>query len=127
VSQLDRDCRDQSRKYLAAMFEHIRETESDAQEVLGNSWMYNLSAYRELFPPQYTQQMPISNVAEYHYLALWGQCYDRYWQVNKTAAGVLLERAARVNHPKDVLSCFPLQIRTPRAPIEQFFLFYEKK
>ncbi len=39
---------------LRDMFSHIRSKHSQARFVRGISWLYNLNAYKRLFPPDYT-------------------------------------------------------------------------
>ncbi len=47
----------------------------------GRSWLYNLDAYRRLFPPQYAHlAMEIAD-GEFQFLSLWGQFLQRDGQV----------------------------------------------
>jgi hypothetical protein len=42
---------------LRAMFEHVRREESQATVVMGISWLYNIEAYRRLFPTRYIESV----------------------------------------------------------------------
>jgi hypothetical protein len=43
----------QRRAELAALFAHAKATAPESAVVRGVSWLYNLNAYRRLFPPAY--------------------------------------------------------------------------
>ena len=66
---------------LRRMFQHIKDNVSVAKTVKGNTWLYNLEAYRRLFPPDYTAQMEVNESHVFQFLSLWGQFFDRNWQV----------------------------------------------
>jgi hypothetical protein len=86
------------------MFAHICYHVPEARTVSGNSWMYNLEAYRRLYPPQYTATLPISEEDEFQYLALWGQCFDRDWNPKKEIAQVLVTTGASQSENSAMLS-----------------------
>lgn len=109
---------------LRRMFAHIRCHVPEAQTVRGNSWMYNLEAYRRLYPPQYTATLPISEEDEFQYLALWGQCFDRDWNPKVETTQVLLQRIDQLDDLTDLRFCFPYQIRQPECSIAEFYAFY---
>lgn len=109
---------------LAALFRDVRENASGAEVVQGNSWLYNLEAYRRLYPPAYTSDMEETPHDEFGYLALWGQFYDRDWEPRPGPAAALLAAAGRVEGEEDVLGCFPLRVLRPRCAIGEFFRFY---
>lgn len=110
---------------LQRMFAHIREHVPKAQTVRGNSWAYNLAAYRRLYPPVYTATLPVSDEDEFQYLALWGQCFDTNWQPKNTVAQTLLARVDRLETLADLRFCFPYQIRQPSCSITEFYSFYD--
>lgn len=123
-SSFDAGRADESRRELGAMFRWIREREPEAQTVLGNSWMYNLRRYRELYPAEYTACLPESHEDEFQFLALWGQFFDREWRVRRDRASQLLEAVGQLRRIEDLRRCFPLQVLMPSCPIEPFFEFY---
>jgi hypothetical protein len=46
---------------LREMFGYIRTHHQSTRTVRGGSWLYNLEAYRRLFPPEYDTRRPFSN------------------------------------------------------------------
>lgn len=109
---------------LRRMFAHIREHVPTAQMVLGNSWLYNLDAYRRLYPPAYTATLPTSTEDEFQFLALWGQCFDANWQPKAEITQGLLARVHTLEKLADLRLCFPYQIRQPRCSITAFYTYY---
>jgi hypothetical protein len=109
---------------LSQMFGYIKWHVPTARTVLGNSWMYNLEAYRRLYPPAYTHNMDISSADEFQFLALWGQCFDSQWQVRSDIAAELLQRLDALSNLVDLRLCFPYQVLQPRCAIDTFYDFY---
>jgi hypothetical protein len=109
---------------LGRMFAHIHASVPAAQTVLGNSWLYNLVAYRRLYPPAYIAQLPMSDEAEFQFLAFWGQCFDRAWNPKPAITCAILERLARLTDLDELRWCFPYQILQPTCPIAIFYEFY---
>jgi hypothetical protein len=110
---------------LRQMFAHIHTHVPAAETVLGNSWMYNLPAYRRIFPPAYTADCPMSDEAEFQFLAFWGQCFGADWNPKPNIAAGILERLSQITHLDDLRWCFPYQILQPSCPISVFFRYYE--
>lgn len=106
------------------MFAHIRQHEPQATTVRGNSWLYNLHAYRRLFPPAYTAVLPESEEGEYQFLARWGQLFDRAWDARQPEGERFLQALEQLTSLDDLRHCFPYQIRQPRAAIAHFYAFY---
>jgi hypothetical protein len=113
------------RAELSQMFAYIKQHVPAARTVLGNSWMYNLDAYRRLYPPSFTQTMTSSNEEEFQFLALWGQCFDSGWQVRIDIAAELLRRVDALTNLANLRWCFPYQILQPRCAIDEFYAFYQ--
>lgn len=112
------------REELRRMFTHIRQTVPEAATVHGNSWLYNLPAYIRLFPPNYTLEMEENTDGVLQQLVLWFQCYDRFWEIKPGIAATLLQCVDQVNDLADLRFCFPYQRLRPRAPIADFYAFY---
>jgi hypothetical protein len=110
---------------LCAMFAHIRQHVPEATVVRGNSWLYNLEAYRRLYPPVYTALLPESAEDEFQFLARWGQLFDRRWAVREPEGDRFRERVAALADISDLRHCFPYQILQPRSPITSFYSFYK--
>jgi hypothetical protein len=109
---------------LRQMFHHIREHVPLVQTVLGNSWLYNLVAYRRIYPPAFTTNLPATAYEEFQYLALWGQCFDRNWQPKDEITDELLRRVDRLADLAALQSCFPYAVLRPQCAISEFYRFF---
>ena len=103
------------------MFVHV----PSAKTVEGHSWLYNLAAYTRLFPPSYTHDMKENPYGVLDQMVLWYQCYDRFWEVKPAIAAELLQRVEKVTDLADLRHCFPYQRLRTKAPIAEFYTFYE--
>lgn len=76
---------------LAALFAHVKRTLRQPLRVVGASWLYNLDAYRRLFPISY---LATAHVIDHRFqrMPLWGQFLDRYGEVKENMARPFLER-----------------------------------
>jgi hypothetical protein len=86
--------------------------------------MYNLEAYRRLYPPAYTAELPESDEGEFQFLARWGQLFDRRWEVRQPHGEAFLRKLAALASLDDLRFCFPYQILQPRCAIAHFYTFY---
>ncbi len=109
---------------LTSMFQYIKDNVSGAKTVKGNTWLYNLEAYKRLFPPEYTAQMVANESREFQFLSLWGQFFDRNWQVKNLLANELLNRIDALNSLANLRFCFPYQSLMPELNIQAFYDFY---
>lgn len=109
---------------LRRMFSHIRAVVPTATTVMGHSWLYNLPAYTRLFPPSYTSHTEENPDGVLSQLVLWYQCYDRFWGIKTDIAATLLQRVDEINDVNDLRLCFPYQRLRVRAPIADFYTFY---
>ncbi len=105
------------------MFVHVHEHVPEARMVRGHSWLYNLAAYRRIYPPIYTTTMPAVLDDEFQYLSLWGQCFDRHWQPKQAVTHELLRRLDSLDDLADLRFCFPYQVRLPRCKIGDVYTF----
>lgn len=112
------------RAELQRMFVHVQDNVPQAQSVRGHSWLYNLDAYRRLYPPLYTEAMPTANHDEFQYLSLWGQCFDRHWQPNPAVTAELLHRVEQITDLAALQSCFPYAVLRPQCAIEAFYHYF---
>lgn len=122
-SALGSDRRDQRLAELAALFEHLRRTSDRAARVVGASWLYNLDAYRRLFPGSYLATARVA-ARRFQYMPLWGQFLDRHGEVRESVTRPFLDRLARQSDVDDLDRCFPLQVLTAEAPAQEFYEFY---
>ena len=114
----------ESLENLKKMFEYVKHNIGGAKTVRGNTWLYNLDAYRRLFPPEYTAQMVENKSHVFQFLSLWGQFFDRNWQVKDSLANELLNRIAALNSLENLRFCFPYQALMPQFNIQAFYDFY---
>ncbi len=95
----------------------------DAIAVHGSSWLYNLEAYRRLFPMEFGLSVRTDTP---HLIArsLWGQFLRFDGRLNEERAVVFLERLNRLEDEHQHAQCFPHQILLTQAPIDLFYDFY---
>ena len=108
---------------LAALFEHVKRSPGPAPRVGGVSWLYNLEAYRRLFPGAYVATAHA--VADrFQHMPLWGQFVDRHGAIKERIARQFLERVERQASGDGLDRCFPLQALSVEAPVQDFYDFY---
>lgn len=122
-SPLARAVAPRRRAELAALFAHLGPRVSPETPVVGASWLYNLEAYRRLFPPGYVSNArPIPRA--FRSMALWGQFVDRHGEVRRSMAESFLDAVAGASHLEDLGRCFPLQALNVTAPASEFYELY---
>jgi hypothetical protein len=119
VSPLSPQRTEARRAELAALVAHVERTQPYASLIAGVSWLYNLEAYRRLFPESYLASAKVAD-GRLRNMPLWGQFLDHRGQVKETAARTLLERAARHGDIATLAQCFPLQPLALEAPRSVF-------
>lgn len=108
---------------LTSLVGHIRSMHGEAvKEVAGVSWLYNLTAYRRLFPASYVASAAVAE-NKFRNMPLWGQFLNRYSGVRKGAVTVFARRLSGRTNINELGQCFPLQPLAVSAPIEAFFEF----
>lgn len=108
---------------LRALFGQVKRTVPDTVRVIGASWLYNLDAYRRLFPPSYVASAHVLR-DRFQRMPLWGQFLDRRGAVRESAARPFLEGLARQRGMDGLERCFPLQALGVEAPVRDFYDFY---
>ena len=108
---------------LAAMFRHLRDLLPSNATVVGGSWLYNIEAYRRLFPLAFLATAQVG-ANEYQFMAQWGQFLDRHGQIKPTIAGSFLDQIARRATGDSLEDCFPYPVLRLEAPIGPFYEFY---
>lgn len=108
---------------LAALFEHVRRTGSEPLRVIGASWLYNLDAYRRLFPGSYLATAHAIG-GRFQHMPLWGQFLDRRGEIKETTASQFLERLERQSSLDGLDRCFPFQVLSVQASVTEFYDFY---
>jgi hypothetical protein len=122
-SPLSMECRDRRLADLAALFAHVRSAGRPSLRVTGASWLYNLGAYRRLFPESYVAAARVLG-DPFRHMPLWGQFVDRHGAVRESMARPFRERLRRQSGVDDLNECFPLPVLSPRAPVRAFYDFY---
>jgi hypothetical protein len=111
------------RAELAGLFEHVKRTAHRATRVIGASWLYNLEAYRRLFPNSYlatARPMPRC----FQHLPLWGQFLDRHGAVREKPTREFLDHLERQSSADGLDRCFPFQALSVDAAVQDFYDFY---
>ena len=108
---------------LAALFAHVKGSPGPPPRVRGVSWLYNLAAYRRLFPgPYVATAQPVAG--RFQHMPLWGQFVDRHGAIKDRTARQFLDRVERQASPDGLDRCFPLQPLSVEAPAQDFYDFY---
>jgi hypothetical protein len=118
IERLDRRLAD-----LAALFAHVKRTLPQPLQVVGASWLYNLDAYRRLFPASYLATARVID-HRFQHMPLWGQFLDRYGEIRKSMTSQLLERLERQSSVDSLDQCFPFQVLSVEASVAEFYDFY---
>jgi hypothetical protein len=108
---------------LTALFEHVKRTERQPLQVVGASWLYNLEAYRRLFPASY---LATARGLEHRFrhMPLWGQFLDRNGEIKENMTRPFLERLERQSTLDSLDHCFPFQVVRVEASVLEFYDFY---
>lgn len=107
------------RAELDALVAHARKTQPYASQVHGVSWLYNLPAYRRLFPASYLASATVAD-GRLRNMPLWGQFVDRDGGVRDIPARTLLDRVGRLSGVDGLIDCFPLKPLALEAPLAAF-------
>ena len=108
---------------LAAVFEHVKRMLPQPLQVVGASWLYNLDAYRRLFPASYLATAHVID-HRFQHMPLWGQFLDRYGEIKKSMMRQFLERLERQSSLDSLAQCFPFQVLSVEASVTEFYDFY---
>ncbi|HWA60292.1 MAG TPA: hypothetical protein VG939_02910 [Caulobacteraceae bacterium] len=114
---------DRRRSELGEMFAFVRAHHADARAVRGGSWLYNLEAYRRLFPPEYAASVAEPGRVRLDGTSSWGQLLDFTGQVKPDVRAALLANLVTLD-PDAPWTAFPLRALAAQAPIEGFWRFY---
>lgn len=115
---------DRRRAELAAMVRRIVEKHADAEVIAGKSWLYNLEAYRRLFPPAYVApRAPASGPLRLTGSSGWGQMIDSREAIRPRIRDALVANLATLD-PQAPWTAFPLPVLAVQAPLETFVRFF---
>ena len=110
---------------LRQMFGFIQAHHPTAHIVRGGSWLYNLEAYRRLFPPDYAASTFEPERVRLDGTSSWGQLLDFRELVKPTIRQALLDnmRGLDITAP---WKAFPMRALGAQGEIEQFYRFYSR-
>lgn len=109
---------------LRDMFGFIRAHHPAARSVMGGSWLYNLDAYRRLFPPQYAASIFEPERVRLDGTSSWGQLLDFRGVVKPAVRKALIANLTALD-PAAPWAAFPLRALGARGAIEHFHRFYD--
>lgn len=108
---------------LRLLFARIREREDPSTQVHGTSWLYNLPAYRRLFPTRYIASA-VDVDGKFRNMSLWGQFIGRGGEIRPAPANAFKARIAMRTSLDGLRRCFPLRALTVHAPVQDFYAFH---
>ncbi|MBY0110731.1 hypothetical protein K2Y00_01875 [Patescibacteria group bacterium] len=118
------------RRELRDMFTLIRRLYPDAKTVNGNSWLYNLEAYRRLFPESYTSHLTLETSAGVFSRGrqIWGQFLDHTLRLKSDdARREFIQNLYALGDSitdQDLMKLFPLKSYKAEGAIEDFYRMY---
>jgi hypothetical protein len=108
---------------LTALFQHVGRTPREPLEVVGASRLYNLEAYRRLFPVSYLGSARAIG-QRFRHMPLWSQFLDRHGDIKESTTRPFLRRLEQQSSLDGLDECFPFQVLSPTASVKQFYDFY---
>jgi hypothetical protein len=108
---------------LREMFRHVRAHHGQARTVRGGSWLYNLEAYRRLFPPDYAASVFEPERVRLDGTSSWGQLLDFRGAVKPAVARTLLDNIGQGDAAAP-WRAFPLRALGAESPIASFHRLY---
>jgi hypothetical protein len=108
---------------LTTLFEHVKRSADQPLRVVGASWLYNLEAYRRLFPPTYLATGRVLP-GRFRHMPLWGQFLDRRGAVKEQLTRPFLDALERQSNLDDLERCFLFRVLAVQAPVQAFYHFY---
>jgi hypothetical protein len=112
------------RAELAALTRHVLATHPEARVIRGKSWLYNVEAYRRLFPADYAASRTVwTGSLHLTGTSSWGQIIDSWERVRPDMRDALLANLPALDAERPWLA-FPLRVLATEAPIESFAAEY---
>jgi len=120
LSPLSKERMVERKKELKEMFTDISCQHPEAEKVLGFSWLYNLDAYKRLFPKSYVESGEKVG-GWFKTNALWGQFLSRDGKLREGAKEKFLGRLGKVKGKDNLQECFPFLIIKTEGELAAFF------
>ncbi|MBL8770892.1 MAG: hypothetical protein JNK30_05875 [Phenylobacterium sp.] len=112
------------RAELRALVANVRRVHPQATQIRGGSWLYNLEAYRRLFPPDYVaSRAPHAPPIGLRGTATWGQVIDSRERIRPDVRDAVVASLPAMD-PEAPWEVFPYRMLAVSAPIESFVRFY---
>lgn len=108
---------------LREMFGFIQTRHPGARTVRGGSWLYNLEAYRRLFPPEYAASNSEPERVRLDGTSSWGQLLDFRGLVKPAVRQALLDNMATLEAAAP-WKAFPLHALRAEGSIDDFYRLY---
>jgi len=109
---------------LAALVTAIGKAWPEATAIKGRSWLYNLEAYRRLFPADYAASAePAAERISLHGNSSWGQVIDSRERVRPPVRDAIVSRLPKLD-PETPWRVFPLPVLRTFAPLASFRALY---
>ncbi len=109
---------------LKEMFTRVKTQYPQAKFVHGGSWLYNIAAYKRLFPASFTANMIAEDIPFPRSSGIWGQFLDSEGKVKLEMADAFLVKVNQAKTLDQLLQCFEFKILYPRVKIEDFYDFF---
>jgi hypothetical protein len=109
---------------LRQMFMEIQAKVPQATNVVGGSWLYNLEAYRRLFPPEFVASA-YRGEGELPYLALWGQFLTWDGAIKAELAQAFVDCLPKKKTFAELEACFPFPVLRVECAVGAFYDFYQ--
>ncbi len=109
---------------LKSMFTSVKQHYPQAKAVHGGSWLYNIEAYKRLFPASFTTHIPVEDIPFPRSSGIWGQFLDSEGGVKPELASTFLSKVNNTKTIDHLHQCFEYKILYPRAKIEGFYNFF---
>lgn len=122
-SPLAKGRRDRRLAELAALFGDVKRTAREPVRVVGASWLYNLEAYRRLFPGACVATARVVR-HRFRHMPLWGQFMSRHGELRESMVGPFRERLRRQSRVEDLDQCFAFRVLSVESPVRDFYGFY---
>lgn len=108
---------------LTKMFTDIKENHPNVNRVFGFSWLYNLDAYKRLFPANFTHKA--KKITDwFKSTALWGQFLDSAGEVKPDLATKFISSIRQAQSLPELLASFPYSMLEPEGKTSDFYRFY---
>jgi hypothetical protein len=119
---LSKERYEEQRDKLRAMFTEIKHSHPQAKIVRGRSWLYNVEAYRRLYPAEYSDSRVLS-LGGFNGGGRWGQFRNGDGTVNRELSQQFLQNITHLERD-NLEAAFPIQTWSVSAPIEAFYKEY---